>query len=90
MQCKLHKFRVLSQDFGGKSKKNGGNLVTWLPAFWMYDLEFLNPKMFHKYVACKMVTYHDRKLVCLLRHLARFDRRCSSVSLVDAQVGYSG
>ena len=28
MQCKLHTFRVLSQDFGGKSKKNGGNLVT--------------------------------------------------------------
>ena len=36
MQCKVHTFRVLSQDFGEKSKKIGGNLVTWLPAFWMY------------------------------------------------------
>ena len=36
MQCKIHTFRVLSQDFGGKSKKIVGNLVTWLPAFCMY------------------------------------------------------
>ena len=35
-QCKLHTFRVLSQDFGGKSKQNGGHLVTRLLTFWMY------------------------------------------------------
>ena len=38
MQCKLHTFPVLSQDFAGKSKKIGSNLVTRLPAFWMYGL----------------------------------------------------
>ena len=27
MQCKRHTFRVLRQDFGGKSKKIGDNLI---------------------------------------------------------------